>query len=59
MSEAAAADTAHVTQNLSINQHDKRILEKPRAGLLPRVEGPNIVIAQPVKEATTMPPPLK
>lgn len=56
LSEAAAADTAHVTQNLSINQNDKRILEKPGAGLLPRVEGPNIVIAPQVKEATTMPP---
>jgi hypothetical protein len=59
LSEAAAADTAHVTQNLSINQNDKRILEKPGAGLLPRVEGPNIVIAPQVKEATTMPPPPK
>jgi len=54
--EAAAADTAHVEQNLSSNQHDTRILEKPGAGLLPRVEGPNIVIAPPVNEATTMPP---
>lgn len=56
LSEAATADTAHVTQNLSINQNDKRILEKPGAGLLPRVEGPNILIVPPVKEATTMPP---
>jgi hypothetical protein len=50
--EAATSDDAHVKQNLSINRQDKRILEKPGAGILPKVEGPNIVIAPPVKEAT-------
>jgi len=39
LSEAAAADTAHVTQNLSINQHDKRILEKPGAVFCPGSKG--------------------
>jgi len=52
LNEAAGADAAHVRQNLSINQNDKRIMEKSGAGLLPKVEGPNIVIAPPVKEAT-------
>jgi hypothetical protein len=57
--KAVAADTRHVMQNLSINQHDRRISEKPGAGLLPRTAGPNIVIAPQVKEATSMPPPPK
>ena len=52
LNEAAGADAAHVRQNLSINQNDNRIMEKSGAGLLPKVEGPNIVIAPPVKEAT-------
>ena len=52
MAEAASADDAHVKQELSINRQDKRILEKPGAGLLPKVEGPNITIEPPVKEAT-------
>ena len=54
LNEAAATDVGHVKQNLSINQNDKRILEKPGAGLLPQVEGPNIMIVPPVKEATKM-----
>ena len=52
LSEAAGAEDAHVKQNLSINRQDKRILEKPGAGLLPKVEGPDITIEPPVKEAT-------
>ncbi len=52
LTEAASADDAHVKQNLSFNRNDKRIKEKPGAGLLPKVEGPEIVIAPPVKEAT-------
>lgn len=51
---AAAAGAEHVKENFSINRNDKRILEKPGASLLPKVEGPNIVIAPPVKEATKM-----
>lgn len=50
--EAAAFDDAHVKQNLSINQNDQRLLEKPGAGLLPKVQGPNIKIEPPVKEGT-------
>lgn len=52
LADAVAADVAHVKQELSINRNDKRILEKPGAGVLPKVDGPNIVIAPPVKEAT-------
>jgi hypothetical protein len=52
LEEAAAYDDAHVRQNLSINQSDQRVLEKPGAGLLPKVEGPNITIEPPVKEGT-------
>lgn len=52
LNDAARADSAHVTQNLSSNQNDKRIVVKSGAGLLPKVEGPNIVIAPPVKEGT-------
>jgi hypothetical protein len=49
--EAAAFDDAHAKQQL-INQSDLRVLEKPGAGLLPKVQGPNIKIEPPVKEAT-------
>ena len=49
---AAMFDDAHVKQNLSINQNDQRLLEKPGAGLLPKVQGPNIKIEPPVKEGT-------
>jgi hypothetical protein len=52
LSEAAAFDDSHVKQQLSINQNDQRLLEKPGAGLLPKVQGPNIKIEPPVKEAT-------
>lgn len=52
LTEAATADTAHVKQNLPINLQDQRILEKPGAGLLPKVEGPAVKIEPPVKEAT-------
>jgi hypothetical protein len=52
LQEAAVTDVDHVTQSLSINRQDKRILEKPGAGLLPRVEGPVIKIEPPVKEGT-------
>ena len=49
---AAVFDDSHVKKNLSINQNDQRILEKPGAGLLPKVQGPNIKIEPPVKEGT-------
>ena len=37
LAQAAAFDDVHVQQNLSINQNDQRLLEKPGAGLLPKV----------------------
>ena len=50
--ESAAFDDAHSSQHLSISQSDHRLLEKPGAGILPTVQGPNIKIEPPVKEAT-------
>ncbi|CAE6724466.1 hypothetical protein [Nitrospira defluvii] len=49
---AAAFDERHVSQKLSSNDQNLRVLEKPGAGVLPKVQGPNIVIDPPVKEAT-------
>src|SRR5690242_21813727 len=46
---AAGFEDSHVKQSLSINDHDQRLLEKPGAGLLPKVQGPNIKIEPPVK----------
>ena len=51
LTQAAAFDDAHSTQALS-NENDQRLLEKPGAGVLPKVEGPNIKIEPPVKEGT-------
>ena len=52
LSKAAAFDNGHVSQQLSINDQNQRLLEKPGAGILPKVQGPQIVIDPPVKEAT-------
>ena len=49
---SARADDAHSSQHLSINENDQRLLEKTGAGILPKVQGPNIKIEPPVKEAT-------
>ena len=49
---SAVFDDARSSQHLSINQNDQRLLEKPGAGILPKVQGPNIKIEPPVKEAT-------
>ena len=51
LEQAAIVDDQHSRQNLS-NANDQRLLEKPGAGLLPKVEGPQIKIEPPVKEAT-------
>ncbi|MEP6958793.1 MAG: hypothetical protein ABI980_08680 [Nitrospirota bacterium] len=50
--QASKFDDIHLKQSLSINQNDQRLLEKPGAGLLPKVQGPNIKIEPPVKEGT-------
>jgi len=52
LEQAAVVDDQHSRQNLSPNRNDRRLLEKPGAGLLPKVEGPQIKIEPPVKEAT-------
>jgi hypothetical protein len=52
LAEAGAFDDVHAKQSLSINENDQRLLEKPGAGLLPKVQGPNIKIEPPVKEGT-------
>jgi hypothetical protein len=51
--EAAAAEDAHVAQNL-MDENNQRIIQKEGAGQLPTVQGPNIKIEPPVKEATRM-----
>ena len=52
LEQAAIVDDQHSRQDLPRNDNDKRLLEKPGAGLLPKVEGPQIRIEPPVKEAT-------
>lgn len=52
LAKAAAFDDGHSTQRFSDNQDDQRLIEKPGAGLLPKVQGPNIKIEPPVKEGT-------
>lgn len=51
LEQAAMVDDQHSQQNLR-NANDGRVLEKPGAGILPKVEGPQIKIEPPVKEAT-------
>lgn len=52
LTNAAIFDDSRSKQYLPFNQNDERLLEKPGAGLLPKVEGPNITIEPPVKEGT-------
>lgn len=52
LQRSAVAEDAHVRQDLHRNLNDERVLEKPGAGLLPKVQGPQIKIEPPVKEAT-------
>jgi len=54
LAEAASAEDAHVKQNLS-DENNKRLLKQQGAGQLPKVQGPQIKIEPPVKEATRMP----
>ena len=49
--QAAASEDAHIQQNLT-DENDQRLMEKQGAGVLPKVEGPNIKIEPPVKEGT-------
>jgi hypothetical protein len=52
LTNAAIVDDSRSKQSLLFNQNDERLLEKPGAGLLPKVQGPNIKIEPPVKEGT-------
>ena len=54
LEQAAMFDDQQSQQNLR-NANDARVLEKPGAGVLPKVEGPQIKIEPPVKEATRTP----
>ena len=54
LQKSATVDDAHAKQQL-FNQNDQRIVEKPGAGLLPKVQGPQIKIEPPVKEASRTP----
>lgn len=49
---SAAFDDVHSSQHLSLNQNNQRVIDKPGAGILPTVQGPNIKIEPPVKEGT-------
>jgi len=51
LEQAAIVDLPPAEQYLR-NANDGRVLEKPGAGMLPKVEGPQIRIEPPVKEAT-------
>ncbi len=50
---AAAAEDRHTVQNLN-DSNNQRVVEKQGAGQLPKVQGPQIKIEPPVKEATRM-----
>jgi hypothetical protein len=52
LANAAVFDDSHSKQSLSVDQNNQRIIEKPGAGVLPKVQGPNIKIEPPVKEGT-------
>ncbi len=54
LEEAAMANDVHVSQHLA-DPNNQRILEKEGAGVLPKVQGPQIKIEPPVSEATRMP----
>ncbi len=52
LANAAAFDDGHSMQSLPVDRNNQRIIEKPGAGVLPKVQGPNIKIEPPVKEGT-------
>lgn len=55
LQQSARSEDAHIRQDLRGNESDRRLLEKPGAGVLPKVDGPQIKIEPPVKEATKTP----
>jgi hypothetical protein len=54
LTQAAAFEDSRTVQHLEPNSDNARLLEKPGAGVLPKVEGPEIKIEPPVKEGTRM-----
>ena len=52
----ATSSDRHALQKLSHDEANRRILDRPGAGVLPKVQGPNIKIEPPVKEATKATP---
>ena len=54
LANSTIIDDSHSRQDLLFNHNDERVLEKPGAGLLPKVQGPHITIEPPVKEGTKM-----
>jgi hypothetical protein len=53
LEQSAAAEDRHTVQHLS-DSNNQRVVEKQGAGQLPKVQGPQIKIEPPVKEATKM-----
>lgn len=51
LTKAATFDDSHVVQDLN-DPNNKRILKQEGAGVLPKVQGPQIKIEPPVKSAT-------
>lgn len=49
--EGAASEDAHVSQNLA-DENNMRVVAKEGAGQLPKVQGPQIIVAPPVTSAT-------
>ena len=54
LAESGRFDDVHTMQSLEFNRNDERYIEKTGAGLLPKVQGPQIMIEPPVKEGTRM-----
>ncbi|MER3423546.1 MAG: hypothetical protein C4293_10245 [Nitrospiraceae bacterium] len=52
--QSAETTGTHAVQNLQ-DHNNMRVVEKQGAGRLPKVQGPQITIEPPVKEATRMP----
>jgi len=51
--DSAGAGDSHVVQTLA-DENNQRVIKRTGAGQLPQVQGPQITIEPPVKEATRM-----
>ena len=52
--EGASAGSTHTQQQLNDGTYNQRVVGREGAGRLPKVQGPQIKIEPPVKEATRM-----